>query len=309
MHQSVLLSEVLAGLALQPGAVVVDGTLGGGGHSAALANAVGPQGRVVALDRDAGALDRARKNLGDRVDRCTLVQSSFARMDQVVSGLGLSEVDGVLLDIGISSDQLDDPDRGFSFMKEGPLDMRMDQQAPITAAGLLNTLPETDLARLLKRYGEEPRARAIAQRVVSQRGVVPFRRTTQLADLVTEVYGGRRGRIHPATLSFQALRIAVNGELEALEAGLAAGLRILKVGGRMAVITFHSLEDRIVKQFFVEHQGRMESLPEGGAKWVGALPKVAILTRKPVVATDAECRGNPRARSAKLRIAERKEQD
>jgi len=309
MHQSVLLSEVLAGLALRPGAVVVDGTLGGGGHSEALANAVSSQGRVVALDRDAGALDRARLKLGDRVARCTLVQSSFARMDEVVSGLGLSQVDGVLLDIGISSDQLDDPDRGFSFMKEGPLDMRMDQEAPVTAADLLNTLPEADLARLLKRYGEEPRARAIAHRVVSQRGVVPFRRTTQLADLVTEVYGGRRGRIHPATLSFQALRIAVNGELEALEAGLAAGLRILKVGGRMAVITFHSLEDRIVKQFFVEHQGRMESLPEGGAKWVGALPKMSILTRKPVVATDEECRGNPRARSAKLRVAERKEQE
>ena len=309
MHQSVLLSEVLAGLALRPGAVVVDGTLGGGGHSEALANAVGSQGRVVALDRDAGALDRARLKLGDRVARCTLVQSSFARMDEVVSGLGLSQVDGVLLDIGISSDQLDDPDRGFSFMKEGPLDMRMDQEAPVTAADLLNTLPEADLARLLKRYGEEPRARAIAHRVVSQRGVVPFRRTTQLADLVTEVYGGRRGRIHPATLSFQALRIAVNGELEALEAGLAAGLRILKVGGRMAVITFHSLEDRIVKQFFVDHQGRMESLPEGGAKWVGALPKMSILTRKPVVATDEECRGNPRARSAKLRVAERKEQE
>jgi len=224
-----------------------------------------------------------------------------------VTGLGLKQVDAVLLDIGISSDQLDDPDRGFSFMREGPLDMRMDQAAPLTAADLLNTLPEKDLSRLLKRYGEEPRARAIAHKVVAQREALPFRRTAQLADLVMEVYGGRRGRIHPATLTFQALRIAVNGELEALEAGLEAGLRILKVGGRMAVITFHSLEDRIVKQFFVEHQGRMESLPEGGAKWVGALPKMVILTRKPMVASEDKCRGNPRARSAKLRVAERKE--
>lgn len=309
MHQSVLLSEVLAGLALQPGAMVVDGTLGGGGHAAALAAVVGPRGKVVALDRDAGALERARKKLGDLAGRCTLVQSSFAQMDKVVADLGLRPVDGVLLDIGISSDQLDDPDRGFSFMRDGPLDMRMDQTAPVTAADLLNTLPAEELARLIRRYGEEPRARAIAQRVVGQRGKVQFRRTAQLAELVMEVYGGRRGRIHPATLTFQALRIAVNGELEALEAGLNAGLQILKVGGRMAVITFHSLEDRIVKQFFVEHQGRMESLPEGGAKWVGALPKMAVLTRKPVVATDEECRENPRARSAKLRVAERKETD
>ena len=307
MHQSVLLAEVVTGLALRPGGIVVDGTLGAGGHSAALAEVVGAQGRVVALDRDAGALERAQQKLGEVASRCTLVQSSFAKMDEVVTGLGLKEVDGILLDIGISSDQLDDPDRGFSFMREGPLDMRMDLEAPVTAADLLNTLPEEELVRVLRRYGEEPRARAIAQKVVGQRGAVPFRRTGQLADLVMEIYGGRRGRIHPATLTFQALRIAVNGELDALEAGLEAGLRILKVGGRMAVITFHSLEDRIVKQFFVEHQGRMESLPEGGAKWVGALPKMTILTRKPVVATDEECRGNPRARSAKLRVAERKE--
>lgn len=309
MHQSVLLSEVVAGLALAPGAMVVDGTLGAGGHTAALADQVGPSGRVVALDRDAGALDRARLKLGGLASRCSLVQSSFAQMDTVVEGLGLGQVDGVLLDIGISSDQLDDPERGFSFMRDGPLDMRMDREAPVTAADLLNTLPEAELGRLLKRYGEEPRARAIAQRVVCQRAAEPFKRTAQLAELVMAVYGGRRGRIHPATLAFQALRIAVNGELEALKAGLMAGLRILKVGGRMAVITFHSLEDRIVKQFFVEHQGRMESLPEGGAKWVGTLPKVTILNRKPVVATDNECRENPRARSAKLRIAERKEQE
>jgi len=309
MHQSVLLSEVLAGLDLRSGATVIDGTLGAGGHSVALAEMVGPHGRVVALDRDAGALARARRQLGAMAPRCTLVQSSFAQMDEVVAELGLKQVDGVLLDIGISSDQLDDPDRGFSFMRDGPLDMRMDQDAPMTASDLLNTLPEEELMRLLKRYGEEPRAKAIAHKIVGQRGVVPFRRTAQLAELVMEVYGGRRGRIHPATLTFQALRIAVNGELDALEAGLEAGLRILKMGGRMAVITFHSLEDRIVKQFFVEHQGRMDSLPEGGAKWVGALPKMMILTRKPVVATEEECLGNPRARSAKLRIAERKEQN
>jgi 16S rRNA (cytosine1402-N4)-methyltransferase len=307
MHQAVLLTEVMTWLRPRPGGVFVDGTLGGGGHTGAIAEAVGPTGRVMAMDQDAGALDRARRNLGERVTQCTLVQGSFARMDEVAPAHGFAKVDGVLLDIGISSDQLDDPERGFSFMREGPLDMRMDLSRPVTAADLLNTLDETALVDLFRRYGEEPRARAIAGRVVRQRMTEPFRSTRKFADLVEAVYGGRRGRIHPATLVFQALRIAVNGELEALERGLEAGLRILAPGGRMAVISFHSLEDRLVKRFFVEHQGRFESLPEGGANWVGTLPQMKILTRKPVMATDEECRENPRARSAKLRVAERKD--
>jgi 16S rRNA (cytosine1402-N4)-methyltransferase len=307
MHQAVLLTEVMTWLRPRPGGVFVDGTLGGGGHTGAIAEAVGPAGRVLAMDQDAGALDRARRNLGERVSRCTLVQGSFARMDEVAPAHGFTRVDGVLLDIGISSDQLDDPERGFSFMREGPLDMRMDLSRPVTAADLLNTVDESGLVDLFRRYGEEPRARAIAGRVVRQRMTEPFRSTRQFADLVESVYGGRRGRIHPATLVFQALRIVVNGELEALERGLEAGLKILAPGGRMAVISFHSLEDRLVKRFFVEHQGRMESLPEGGASWVGTLPEMRILTRKPVMAADEECRENPRARSAKLRVAERKD--
>lgn len=307
MHQAVLLNEVLTWLRPRTGGVFVDGTLGGGGHSRAIAEAIGPGGRLMALDQDEGALERARRNLGGLEARCTLVQGSFAGLDDIAKRHGFTKVDGVLLDIGISSDQLDDPQRGFSFMREGPLDMRMDQGRPMTAADLLNTLGEAELAGLFRRYGEEPRARAIAGRVVRQRANEPFRTTSQLADLVEDVYGGRRGRIHPATLVFQALRIAVNGELEALEQGLEAGLRILAPGGRMAVISFHSLEDRMVKRFFVEHQGRMESLPEGGEKWVGTPPEMRILTRKPVMATDGECRENPRARSAKLRVAERKD--
>ena len=307
MHRAVLLDEVVAWLALKAGGVYVDGTLGGGGHTRAIAMAVGPSGRVMAMDQDAGALERAAAALEGCRAQCLLVKGSFAAMDVAAHGNGIGTVDGVLLDIGISSDQLDDPARGFSFMRDGPLDMRMDRERAATAADLLNTLPEPALADILRRYGEEPRARAIARRVVEQRGRESFRTTHQLADLVERVYGGRRGRIHPATLSFQALRIAVNGDLEALEQGLAAGLRLLAPGGRMAVISFHSLEDRLVKQFFVEHQGRMESLPEGGAKWVGASPTMEILTRKPVTATEEECRENPRARSAKLRVAERKD--
>ena len=307
MHRSVLLAEVLHGLSPQPGGTYVDGTLGGGGHTRAIAEAVGPAGRVLALDRDAGALDRSRRNLGDVAGRCTLVRANFAELDVAAEAAGFVPVDGVLLDIGISSDQLDDPERGLSFMRDGPLDMRMDQGSGVTAAELLNTLPEEAIRGLLREYGEEPRARAIAREVARQRSESPFRMTRQLADLVERVYGGRRGRIHPATLTFQALRIAVNGELDALRKGLEAGLRILKPGGRMAVISFHSLEDRMVKQFFAEHQGRMESLAAGGAQWVGTLPKMTILTRRPVTATDEECGENPRARSAKLRVAERKD--
>jgi len=305
MHQAVLLDEVMAWLAPRPGGVYVDGTLGGGGHTRAIAERVGPTGRVMAMDQDTDALERVRGMPGWDSDRCILVRGSFARMDEAAAAHGIRAVDGVLLDIGISSDQLDDPERGFSFMKDGPLDMRMDRDRPATAADLLNSLSEEALAVLLRQYGEEPRARAIARRVIQRRAREPFARTGQLADLVADLYGGRRGRIHPATLTFQALRIAVNGELDALEQGLEAGLRILAPGGRMAVIAFHSLEDRIVKQFFVEHQGRMESLPEGGAKWVGSLPVMTILTRKPVTATNSECLENPRARSAKLRVAER----
>jgi 16S rRNA (cytosine1402-N4)-methyltransferase len=224
----------------------------------------------------------------------------------VAAESGVSGVDGVLLDIGISSDQLDSAERGFSFMKDGPLDMRMNRDIQPTAADLVNTLPAQDLAEVLSRYGEEPRARAIARRIVAERDVRAFSRTSELADLVMKVYGGRRGRIHPATQTFQALRIAVNGELKALEAGLEAGLNLLAPGGRLVVISFHSLEDRIVKHFFADHQGRWESLAEGGRKWVGVEPKVEVLIRKPVMASEDECERNPRARSAKLRAVERK---
>ena len=206
----------------------------------------------------------------------------------------------------MSSDQLDDPERGFSFMRDGPLDMRMDRTQTATAADLVNTRPAAELAELLKRYGEEPRSRAIAARVVARRQVQPFTRTCELAQVVSDVYGGRRERIHPATRTFQALRIAVNGELAALADGLEGGLDLLGDGGRMAVIAFHSLEDRLVKRCFAEHEGRWEARPEGGETWVGRSPVVVRLTRKPATPTDGECERNPRARSAKLRAVERK---
>jgi len=306
MHQPVLLDEVMQWLAPRPGGVYVDGTTGGGGHTRAILEAAGPAGRVLALDRDKGALERARTALGVLADRCTFLHASFEIVDQVAAAHGVACADGVLLDIGISSDQLDNAERGFSFMKDGPLDMRMDRSAPRTAADLVNALPEDELAEMFRRYGEEPRARAVARRIAQRRGTQAFARTGELADLVAGVYGGRRGRIHPATRVFQALRIAVNGELKALEDGLSAGLNLLAPGGRLVVISFHSLEDRMVKHFFAEHQGRWESLAGGGRQWVGARPQVEILTRKPVMASAFECERNPRARSAKLRAAERK---
>ena len=306
MHRAVLLNEVVHWLAPCPGGVYLDGTLGGGGHARAIMEIAGAEGRLLGLDHDAGALERVRAAWGEGLGRCTLVCASFADMDRVAAEQGFAKLDGVLLDIGISSDQLDDPERGFSFMRDGPLDMRMDRGRLVTAADLLNTLPEEDLVRILRRYGEEPRSRAIARRVVQERGRTLFSRTAQLRDLVMNAYGGRRGRIHPATQTFQALRIAVNGELEALERGLEAGLNLLGPGGRMVVISFHSLEDRIAKRCFAAHQGQWESLAEGGRKWVGSLPQVEVLTRKPVMASEEECLENPRARSAKLRAVERK---
>lgn len=306
MHQPVLLDEVMQWLAPRPGGVYVDGTVGGGGHTRAILAAAGSTGRVLALDRDKGALERAGMALGLLADRCTLVHASFDAMDRVAAANGVACADGVLLDIGISSDQLDNGERGFSFMKDGPLDMRMDRSAPRTAADLVNTLPEAELADLFRRYGEEPRARAVARRIAERRQSRALERTGDLAGLVVQAYGGRRGRIHPATRVFQALRIAVNGELRALEEGLSAGLNLLAPGGRMVVISFHSLEDRIVKQFFAEHQGRWEALAQGGRRWTGVQPEVEILTRKPVTASEDECERNPRARSAKLRAAERK---
>lgn len=306
MHQAVLLAEVMRWLAPRAGGVYIDGTVGGGGHARAILEATGPTGKLLALDRDSTALDRARAAMGECADRCTFVHASFADLAQVAAMHGFDRVEGVLLDIGISSDQLDSAERGFSFMKDGPLDMRMDLEWERTAADLVNGLPEQELAEVFRRYGEEPRARSIARRIVENRDIRAFSRTGELADLVMKVYGGRRGRIHPATRAFQALRIAVNEELKALEDGLIAGLNLLAPGGRLVVISFHSLEDRIVKQCFADHQGRWESLPEGGRRWIGAQPQVDVMTRKPVMASEIECEQNPRARSAKLRAVERK---
>lgn len=291
-------------LNIQNNGQYLDATVGHGGHAEALLSRLGADGRLTGLDRDDDALERTRKRIGhDR--RLLLCKANYADMESVLGVEAVGTLDGIVMDLGVSSGQLDEAGRGFSFMKDGPLDMRMDRQHSLTAAEIVNSWPEAELVRILRVYGEEPSARRIAQAIVENRLQRPFSTTTELAELIEQVKGGRRGKIHPATQAFQAIRMAVNDELGGLERGLESALRLLASGGRLAVISFHSLEDRIVKHRFRDHIGRMESLQAGGERWVGKEPKVRSLTKKPVVPTQDECSRNPRARSAKLRAVER----
>ncbi len=300
-HESVLLAEVVKLLAPAPGRVIVDGTLGGGGHSAALL-AAGAQ--VIGMDQDPEALAFAEARLRERGENFRTVRSNFAEAGEALDALGIAQIDGALLDLGVSSQQLDAPERGFSFMHDGPLDMRMDPSAPINAADLVNTMAGDQLERIFRDFGEEPAARRIAARLVRDRMVRPFTTTKQLADAVEAVVP-RHGRSHPATRVFQALRIAVNRELDVLAEGLAQFSQRLAPGGRFAVITFHSLEDRIVKVFFKARTTEFLDRPE----WPAPRPNpdciFKAVTRKPVIASEAEQRANPRSRSAKLRVVER----
>ena len=310
-HIPVLVAETLAGLQVRPGGVYIDGTVGAGGHSAAiLSRAEG--GRLLGLDVDPTALNLAGERLRPYIEsgQVKLVQSNFERLDEVALAEGFGEADGILLDLGVSSMQLDTPERGFSFRAEGPLDMRLDPNGPMTAADLVNSLPEGELADIIYKYGEEPASRRIARRVVEARGRAPITTTSELESIVYGALGGRvvgrsRNPIHPATKTFQALRIATNRELEALEKGLAAAVRVLKPGGRLAVISFHSLEDRIVKLFIRQEQKGCICPPEYPVCVCGRLPTLKAMGTKPVEATEEEARANPRSRSARLRVAER----
>jgi len=285
----------------------VDGTLGGAGHSALLLDASAPDGRVLGIDADAAALERARERLAPAVTagRLLLRQGNFAQMDELARDADFAPVDGILLDLGLSSDQLADAARGFSFVADAPLDMRFDTSQGQPAADLVNTLDETELADLLWRYGEERRSRAIARRIVAQRRRASIARTGELARLITSVMPGRPGGIHPATRSFQALRIAVNDELGNLEAALPRAVELLRPGGRIAVISFHSLEDRIVKRYFNEEARGCVCPPELPVCVCGRSPRLRVVTRHPITASAEELARNPRSRSAKLRVAER----
>ncbi len=300
-HESVLLAETVERLLPAPGKVIVDGTLGGGGHAAALL-AAGAQ--VIGLDHDPEALAFAGERLAAFGGQFRAVRSSFVRADEALQVLGVAKIDGALLDLGVSSRQLDAPERGFSFMHDGPLDMRMDPANPISAADLVNTMSGEQLERIFRTFGEEPAARKIAAKLTRERLVRPFATTKQLADAVESVVP-RHGRAHPATRIFQALRIAVNRELDALTEGLQRLTDCLAPGGRLAVISFHSLEDRIVKTFFKERTAEFIDRPEWPAPRPNPLHLFRAITRKPVIASEAEQRANPRSRSAKLRVVER----
>jgi 16S rRNA (cytosine1402-N4)-methyltransferase len=300
-HESVLLNEVVEYLQPAAGKTFLDVTLGGGGHSEALLQ---HDAHVVALDQDPVAIAYANSRLRAHAGRFSPLRGNFREFPELLAEIGVPKFDGILADIGVSSKQLDDASKGFSFMHEGPLDLRMDPDALVTAEDLVNTMSEEELIRTFIDYGEEPFARRIAKAIVKARASKAIRTTTELARVI-ESASPRVGKRHPATLCFQALRIAVNDELAALEDFLKAAPQWLKPGGRVAVISFHSLEDRLVKRSFQHHATEFIDRPE----WPQARPNpdfcLRVLTRKPVEASDEEVKRNPRSRSARLRVAER----
>lgn len=300
-HIPVLARQVIEHLAPRNGGVYIDGTFGAGGHTRAILDV--PATRVIGIDRDRDAVADAFTLVEQSGGRLTLVEDRFSHLEQVARGLGFESVDGILLDLGVSSMQLDEPERGFSFRNDGPLDMRMGGEGP-NAADLVNTASERNLAAIIATLGEERFARTIARAIVKARAEQPIATTRALTDIIATVLHQRPGEIHPATRTFQALRMFVNEELGEVAAALAAAERMLKAGGRLAVISFHSLEDRIVKTFLSE-RGRVSAGSRHQPEAAKAAPSFRILTRKPVIADDDEISRNPRARSAKLRAAER----
>jgi 16S rRNA (cytosine1402-N4)-methyltransferase len=300
-HRPVMLREVLSSLSLKDGGVYLDGTFGAGGHTRAILEAANC--RVIGLDRDQSAIAMGADLVAAMQGRLVLAEARFSDLDQVARNLGFDALDGVLLDLGVSSMQIDEAERGFSFRRDGPLDMRMGKDGP-SAADIVNEWPEAELALVFATLGEERRARAVARAIVQVRAEKPIARTGELADIIRRVVHGRPDEIDPATRSFQALRLLVNEELHEIGEALFAAERILKPGGRLAVIAFHSLEDRIVKTFF-NARGRASSPSRHMPDTEKAEPTFQLISRKPIAPADSEVRENPRARSAKLRVVER----
>ena len=307
-HQPVMPSEVLVTLAPQPGSLQIDATIGGGGHTERILEAASPDGRVLGLDADEAAIDRVGRRLARFGDRLVLRRSNFRELSEVAPAAGFGAVDGMLFDLGLSSFQLADTDRGFGFRAGGPLDMRFDTSQGVPASELLATLSADDLASLFRRYGEEPAAWRIAKAIVAVRGTAPVRTAEDLAALVEDLLPRnprKPSRTHPATRVFQALRIAVNGELAALETGLGAAMDLLRPGGRLVVLSYHSLEDRIVKRFLNAERRGCVCPPEIPICVCGRAPRLRLVTRPSMTPAEAEIDANPRARSARLRAAER----
>ena len=305
-HKSVLLDECIEALNIRPDGIYVDGTLGRAGHSREIVQKL-TTGRLICIDRDMAAIDAAKERLAPWMDRVTLVHGNFADLGEVLQEMDVTGVDGMLFDLGVSSPQLDDASRGFSYMQDAPLDMRMDKSAALTAYEVVNNWSYEELRRILFEYGEERYAPAIAKAIVRARETRPVDTTLELVDLIKGAMppAALREKQHPAKRSFQAIRIAVNGELDALPPMLKSATDALNPGGRLAVITFHSLEDRIVKRAMQDMARGCTCPPEFPVCVCGKKPKLKLLTRKPIVSGEAELEENPRARSAKLRVAEK----
>ena len=307
-HIPVLLLEAVDALAVKSGGRYVDGTLGRAGHTQEI---LARGGCVLGIDRDDQALREVEelKSRGDeKWSRLTLARGNHGDLKEIACEKGWTEVDGILLDLGVSSPQLDEAGRGFSFLRDGPLDMRMDRSRGVTAADLVNNESAERLEEIFREWGEEPQSRRIARAIVAERKEHSFTTTMELADYLERILG-RRGSHHPATRVFQALRMEVNDEMGELERALEGGFRLLRKGGRFAVITFESLTDRVVKRTFAAHVGRMVSLQQGGERWEGDLPRAKAISRKAIVAGAEETALNPRSRSAKLRVIEMEEED
>ena len=306
-HKSVLLQECIDALNIRPDGIYLDGTLGGAGHSSQIARRLTEGGRLIGVDRDRTALAAAKERLAPYADRVTLVHSNFAEIDAILDSLGIPAVDGMLFDLGVSSPQLDDASRGFSYMADAPLDMRMDKDDALTAGAVVNTWPQGELRRILYDYGEERYAPQIAAAICRAREKAPVETTLELVDIIRSAMPAQalREKQHPAERSFQAIRIAVNDELGAVSRMMQAAVGRLNPGGRLAVITFHSLEDRIVKSEMQQAARGCTCPPEFPVCVCGKKPLVKLVTRKPIVSGPAELEENPRARSAKLRVAEK----
>lgn len=305
-HVSVLLNECIDSLNIRPDGIYVDGTLGGAGHSSQIAKQL-TTGRLIGIDRDPVALEAAGKRLEPYQERVTLVHANFCEMAQVLNDLGISGVDGILMDLGVSSPQLDDGERGFSYMVDAPLDMRMNNADALSAEMVVNTWPQEELKRILYTYGEERYAPQIAAAICRRRESKPIATTLELVDIIRGAMppAALREKQHPAKRCFQAIRIAVNDELGSVEKAMDAAIPLLNPGGRLAIITFHSLEDRIVKTAMADAAKGCTCPPQFPVCVCGKKPKVKLISRKPIVASDAELEANPRARSAKLRVCEK----
>ncbi len=310
-HKPVLLEETVDGLKIKPDGVYVDGTLGGGGHAYEICRRLSGKGRLVGIDQDAAAIEAAGKRLSGFGGRVTVVRSNYRDMKPLLHGSGIDRADGIVLDLGVSSFQLDTAERGFSYRRDAPLDMRMDTRQEKTARDIVNAYSETELCRVIRDYGEDRFAGNIARNIVRERGRASIETTGRLADIVRQSipmrYRKRPG--DPAKRTFQAIRIELNGELEALEGSLDDMIDLLNPGGRLCIITFHSLEDRIVKKAFCRNENPCTCPPDFPVCVCGNVPKGRVVTKKPILPGSKECEENSRARSAKLRIFERGDYD